>query len=185
MNNIWYGLDIKARQLRGALRVFSFACQILAQECSRLCDPDTAISLLDAMAKRGDRDMLEESQNVSELVNGLLSVQVRLAESKPGETQEAIERIGHACFFIGMLADLVLRLPDEPLLMLSDMEVPQPDLEMLTQRPRQAIEESLGNLRSVLSALNMDDLAGVLVRWDPQPADLKARTPREPDQSGG
>jgi hypothetical protein len=175
MNDIWYGLDIKARQFRGALRIFSYACQILAQECSHLCDPDTAVSLLDTMAKRGDRDILEESRNINELVNGLLSVQIRLAENRSGETQEAIKRIGHACFFIGMLADLMLRLPDTDLLMLSDMEVPQPDIEKLTKHPRQAIEESLGNLRSALSAPNMEHLTGVLGRWDPQPANLPAK----------
>lgn len=168
MNAIWDGLDVKARQFRGALRVFSFTCQILAQECRHLCGEGTTINILDTMAQRGDRDSLMESNSIGELVNRLLSAQIELAESPSGETQAAINRIGQGCFFTGMLADLMLRLPDGDLLSLADTEVTQPDLERITKQPRDAIQESLNNLRAKLPESSLAVLTEVLGRWAPQ-----------------
>ena len=168
MNGIWDGLDVQARQFRGALRIFSFTCQMLAQECRHLCGVGTTIHILDTMAQRGDRDSLEESRGMDELVNRLLSAQVELAESPTGETQAAISRIGQGCFFTGMLADLLLRLPDGDLLSLADTEVTQPDLEKITKQPRDAIQESLDNLRIKLPESSLAVLTEVLDRWAPQ-----------------
>jgi hypothetical protein len=165
MSDIWDGLDLKAREFRGALRIFSYACEVLTQECRRLCDPETTTGILDTMAERGDRDALGKSHSIDDLVNRLLSDLIELAQSRAAGTQRRIERIAQGCFFIGMLADLILRLPDKDLLTLASREVEQPDLDQLRKEPRKAIEESLGRLQPPLPEYPM------LGRWDPKPED--------------
>jgi hypothetical protein len=177
MNGIWDGLDVQARQFRGALRILSFTCQILAQECRHLCGAGTTINILDTMARRGDRNSLAESRDIGEMVNRLLSAQIELAESPTGETQAAINRIGQGCFFTGMLADLMLRLPDGDLLSLANTEVTQPDLGKITKQPRDAIQESLNNLRITLPESSLAVLTEVLDRWAPQSERLQTDPP--------
>lgn len=173
MSNIWDGMDIKARELRGAFRVFSYTCQVLTQECRLLCDPRVTIGILDTMAEHGDREALDKIHSIDELVDRLLSGQIALVESGTADTQRRIEEIAQGCFFIGMLADLTLHLSDEDLVTLAANEVEQPSLDMLIREPRKAIEGSLGYLEPPLLAHHMAQLKDVLVRWDPQPDDAQ------------
>jgi hypothetical protein len=169
MSDIWDELNMKARDCRGALRLFAFACQVLTWESRRLCDPETTIGLLDIMAKRGDRDALSKIDSTDELANRLLSDQIELAKELVGDSQGEIERIGQGCFFIGMLADVILRLSDKKVLRLARKELRQPGFDMLEKRPRKAIEASLANLQSTLPENDLRGLEAALDHWDPQP----------------
>jgi hypothetical protein len=169
MSEIWDELNLKARDCRGALRLFSFACQVLTRESRRLCDPETTIGLLDIMAQGGDRDALSKIDDTDELVNRLLSCQIGLAKERVVDSQGEIGTIGQGCFFIGMLADVILRLSDRKVLRLARKELRQPDLDMLEKSPREAIEASLANLQSTLPEDDLRKLKVVLGDWDPQP----------------
>jgi len=117
---------------------------------------------------------LDESDSVYELVNRLLAGLIEVVESRDADPQRGIEKIAQGCFFIGMLADLMLLLPDKDLTALVDNEVEQPDLDKLIKEPRQAIEESLCHLQPLLTQDRIAQLRDVLGRWDPQPEeDLK------------
>ncbi len=147
MSDIWDGMNMKALELRGALGVFSYACQVLTGEARRLCTPKTTIDILDAMAARGDREDLSKINNLDDLVNKLLSDQIELAKSQFADEEY---RIGQGCYFIGMLSDVILRLPDKGILKLARKNVQQPDLDELAKRPYEAINKSLTYLQSAL-----------------------------------
>ena len=179
MSDIWDGLNMKAFEFRGLLRIFSYACEILTAECRRLCGPEFTVGILDIMAEREDRDALDKIHSLDELVNRLLADQVRLARCQFAQVHK--ERIGQGCFFLGMLADIILRLPDTDLLKLARTNVQQPLLDELKKTPCQAIESSLDllakesslNLQEKLREKDIRRLHDVLHGWDPQPADAQ------------
>jgi hypothetical protein len=172
MSDIWDGLDLKARELSGALRVFSYACQVLTQQSRHLCDPGTTTDVLDTLAESGDRDVLSAIDDIDELTNRLLSAQIDLVKRQDADPQKRIQRIGQGCFFIGMLSDLIRRLPDKDLLRLSRKDVQPPDIDQLKENPREAIEASLDHLRPTLPERHLDALKAVIGRWNPRPQDL-------------
>lgn len=122
-------MDTRASELRGVLRLFSWACETLTEEARRLFTPEYTLSLLDAIVQRGDRDALKKIRSLDRLADALLSCQLELAARQFTEDQRY--KLGQGCFFIGMLADIVLRLPDRELLRLSRSNVQQPMLEEL------------------------------------------------------
>jgi hypothetical protein len=46
MSGIWDEMNIKAFEFRGALRIFSYACETLTKECRHLCSPEFTLSTL-------------------------------------------------------------------------------------------------------------------------------------------
>jgi hypothetical protein len=54
MNDIWDGMKVKSLEFRGAFRIFPYACEALARECRRLCDPEFTTKLL-KLARRNAR----------------------------------------------------------------------------------------------------------------------------------
>jgi len=172
MSDIWDGLDLRAREFSGALRVFSYACQVLTQQSRRLCDPETTTNILDTLAESGDRDILGAIDGIDELINTLLSDQIRMIKRQDADTQKRIQRIGQGCFFIGMLADLVRRLPDKDLLRLARKDVRPPEINQLKENPGLAIETSLDHLLPTLPEIHLDTLKAVIGRWNPQSEDL-------------
>jgi hypothetical protein len=165
--DIWEGMNMKASEYRGALRIFSYACEVLTEESRRLFLPEFTISILDAMAERGDRDAFSKVNSLDELVNILLSSQIELASRQFTDVYK--EKIGQGCFFIGMLADMVLRLSDRELVKLARKNVQQPRIGELKTSPCQALETSLGHLAPKLPEQELTALRGVLHRWAPQP----------------
>jgi hypothetical protein len=103
---------------------------------------------------------------------GLLTLQIELVNRPGADTQKRIRRIGQGCFFIGMLADLVRRLPDKDLLRLSRKDVQPPDIDQLKEDPCQAIETSLDHLRPALPETHLSTLKAVIGRWNPRSEDL-------------
>ena len=82
-----------------------------------------------------------------------------------------------------MLADRILRLPDKELLKLTEKNVTQLGFAELDKNPRQAIEESLGNLRPALSEEDLTSLYEIVARWNPQSADTQPAEPHPPKQA--
>ena len=54
MSGIWDEMNIKAFEFRGALRIFSYACETLAKECG----PDVVAALLTGMGRDGAEGLL-------------------------------------------------------------------------------------------------------------------------------
>ena len=180
MSDIWDGMNMKAFEFRGALRIFSYASQVLTEEARRLCAPENTTLILDIMAKRGCRETLSEYDNLDELVNRLLSDQIDLASDQL-EVEEDIIRQG--CAFIGKLADKTLLLKDKELLKLARKNVDQFGFDELDNNPRQVIEKSLGNLRPTLSEGDLTDLYNIVHCWAPQSAGTLSTEPHPPETS--
>src|SRR5262249_41326319 len=144
MSDVWDGMNMKAFELRGALRIFSYASQVLTGEARRLCAPENTTRILDIMARRGARDILSKINSLDELVNKLLSDQIEIASRQFASEKD---RIGQGCDFIGALADITLRLSDKELLKLARKVVKQLSYDELDKEPCQAIETSLDNLQ--------------------------------------
>ena len=180
MSDIWDGMNMKAFEFRGALRIFSYASQVLTEEARRLCAPENTTLILDIMAKRGCRETLSEYDNLDELVNRLLSDQIDLASDQL-EVEEDIIRQG--CAFIGKLGDKTLLLKDKELLKLARKNVDQFGFDELDNNPRQVIEKSLGNLRPTLSEGDLTDLYNIVHCWAPQSAGTLSTEPHPPETS--
>jgi hypothetical protein len=146
--------------------LFSYACETLTQEARHPFTPEYTLGLLDIIAERGDRDALKKIRSIDRLVDALLSCQLELAARQFAEDQR--DRIGQGCFFVGMLADIVLRLPDRELLRLSRSNVRQPLLEELKADPGEAIGTSLGHLAPKVPEQDLRGLRDVLRRWAPR-----------------
>lgn len=167
MSGIWGGMSMRASEFRGSLRVFSYICEALANEASRLCDPVFTTGILDAMAERGDLGGLSRIDSLDELVNELLAAQIELAQGQFAAGQKA--KIGQGCFLAGMLADTILRLSDGDLLKLARKNIQQPTIEEMKTDPCQAIDVLMGHLAMKLPKRDLDVLRDVLHRWNPQP----------------
>jgi hypothetical protein len=164
MTEIWNEIDTKAREFRGALRVFSYACGLLIREPYSLSDPSFMTSILDIMAQRGVPASLSEVENLDQLVNELLSEQVQLATKWFSEVSQ--QKILQGNLFIGILADMALSLPDSRLLKLSSKNVPPPTRSLLEEQPFDAIRSSIGYLQPQLSGPGLNPLLGVLDAWE-------------------
>lgn len=171
MSDIWDGINMRAFEFRGALRIFSYACEVLTEELRRLCGPDFTTSILDTMARRGDRAALSKIESLDELVNKLLTDHIELANRRFKDVYK--ETIGQGCFFIGMLTDLTLGLSDKALLKLSHKNVQQPTLDLFKANPSEAISASMGHLLPELSEQDLSPLRKVLKRWGPAPVDAR------------
>lgn len=139
----------------------------MANEASHLCDPVFTTGILDAMAKRGDRDELSRIDSLDDLVNKLLAIQIELAQRQ--FLSERKEKIGQGCFLVGMLADTILRLSDTDLLRLARKNVQQPTIEEMKTSPCQAIDVLMDHSAAKLPKRDLDVLRDVLHRWNPQP----------------
>ena len=159
---------MKAFEFRGALRIFSYACEVFTEEPRRLCDPDFTTGILDTMARRGDRAALSKIESLDKLVNKLLTDHIELANRQFKDVYK--ETIGQGSYFIGMLTDLTLGLSDKDLLKLSRKNVQQPTLDLLKANPSEAISASMGHLLPELSEQDLSPLRKVLKSWGPAPA---------------
>ena len=172
MSDTWDGLNIKAFEFRGELRIFSYVCETLARECRRLCSPEFTLSILAVMEQRGDRDKLGRIRDLDELMATLLAGQVELAERQ--FASEYKDRIGLGCVFIGMLTDMTLQMSDTDLLRFSGSNVHQPWLDDFKTNPGQAMSAMLDRIAPKLAEQDLRALRDVLRRWNPPPADTPA-----------
>jgi hypothetical protein len=168
MSETWDELNIKAFEFRGELRIFSYVCETLTWECRRLCSPEFTLSILGVMEQRGDRNKLGKVRDLDELINTLLADHIELAEGEFASLYK--DQIGLGCVFIGMLADMTLRMPDKDLLRFSGSNVRQPWLDDFKTNPGQAMSVMLDHLAPKLPEQDARALRDVLRRWNPQPA---------------
>jgi hypothetical protein len=180
MSDIWDGMNMKAFEFRGALRIFSYVSQVMTEEARRLCAPENTTLILDIMAKRGCRETLSEICDPNDLVNTLLSDQIKLASD---QLECETSRIRHGCAFIGRLADKTLGLSDKELLKLERKKVAQLSFDELDNDPRRAIETSLGNLRPTLSEEDLTALCMDVACWFPQSADTPPAESHLPEKA--
>jgi hypothetical protein len=168
MSDIWDGMNMKAFELRGGLRVFSYVSLVMTEEARDLCAPDNTTRILDIMAGRGARETLCKIPSLDELVNRLLSDQIKLASRQLEKEQNKIRQ---GCALISLLADKTLRLSDEKLLGLAEKNVRQLGFDELFDHPRQAIKTSLGDLRPTFSEEDFTAFCEGVDCWSPQSAD--------------
>jgi hypothetical protein len=168
-------MNMRAAEFHGALRVFSYACEILTEESRSLFMPEFTFSVLDAIAQR-DRDALRKIRDLNKLVDTLLASQIEQADRQFADGHR--DRIGQGCFFVGMLADMMLRLPDRQLLRLSRRNVRQPWTEELRTDPGQALGTLLRHVAPKVPERDMQGLRDVLRRWAPGQV---GRAPELPD----
>jgi len=162
MNDIWDSMNMKAFEFRGALCIFSYASQVLTEEARRLCEPETTLFILDAMAK----ETFSETHDLDELVNELLSHQNEKA-SCLFNLEES--RITQGCLFINTLADKILCLKNRKLLKLANKNMDQPPgFVELADNPCQTIDKLLCQLQPTLPDVNC--LRKLVGCWDPQPS---------------
>lgn len=163
MSDLWDQINTRAFELRGALRVFSYACRALIEEPYQLCDPDFTVSILDAMSDRRHQAALGRIGNLDELANRVSSELVRLAADRFEDTYR--ERIERGSVFVGMLADITLALSDRKLLRLSRKRLPQPALGLLKTDLLEAVSASIVHLQPELSDEDMQHLRDILGPW--------------------
>lgn len=163
LSDLWDEMNTRAFDLRGALRIFSYACGVLTDEPRGLCDPDFTIGNFDKLAQRGELAALSNVDNIDDLVNRLLSEQIEQATAQLRNVSE--KRIGEGSVFIGILADKVLGLPDGKLLKLSGKQVPPATLELLQANPLSAVSAALRYLLPELSQEDLNTLRTVLDAW--------------------
>jgi hypothetical protein len=162
MSDIWDGMNMKAFELRGALRIFSYVSLVMTEEARDLCAPDNTTCILRIMAEHGARETLCKIRSLDELVNELLSGQIKLASRQLEKEQNKLRQ---ACSLIGRLADDALRLSDEELLKLAEKKVRQLGFEDLFKDPPQAIKTSLGDLRPTFLEKELNDLCKIVDCW--------------------
>jgi hypothetical protein len=180
MSDIWDGMNMKAFELRGALRIFSYVSLVMTEEARDLCAPDNTTRILDIMAGRGARETLCKIRSLDELVNRLLSDQIKLA-SRQLEIEQ--NKIRQGCALISLLADKTLRLSDNKLLELVEKNVHQLGFDELFKYPRQAIKTSLGNLRPTFSEEDLTAFCEGVDCWFPQSADTMPAEPHPPKKA--
>lgn len=173
MSDLWDRMSMTAFEFRGALCIFSYASQVLTQQARRLCAPENTTRILDTMAKGGARGDLRGIHNLDELVNSLLSEQIKLASDQLKIEENGIRQ---GCKFIKTLADKTLRLSDKELLKLASKKLAskhtgQPGFGELDNNPRQVIEKSLDHLRPTLPDDDVTRLGEIVGSWDPRSAD--------------
>jgi hypothetical protein len=174
MSDVWDGMNMKAFEFQGALRIFSYVSQVMTEQARRLCAPENTTCILDRMAECGARETLSEISSLDELVNTLLSDQIRLASD---QLERETNKIRHGCTLIGRLADKTLTLKDKELLKLARKNVAQLSFDELDNDPRRAIETSLGNLRPPLSEKELTALRKDVTCWIPKSADTPPAEP--------
>jgi hypothetical protein len=162
MSDLWDGMNMKAFELRGALHIFSYVSLVMTEEARDLCAPDNTICILDIMAKYGARETLCKIRSLDELVNELLSDQIKLASRQLEKEQNKMRQ---GCTLIGRLADDTLRLSDEELLKLAEENENQLGFKDLFNNPPQAIKTSLGNLRPPFSEKELKVLCKIVDCW--------------------
>ena len=163
MSDLWNEMNTRASDLRGALRIFSYACRVLTEEPRRVCDPGFTIGILEIMAQRGDLATLTIINSVDEFMDKLLVGQIQRAIDQFRDVSE--KRIGQGSVFIGMLADGVLSLSDGKLLKLSGKRMPPPTLELLQENPLEAVSAAMRHLLPEFSEEELSPLRGVLDTW--------------------
>lgn len=174
INDIWDGINIKALEFRGALRIFWYACAALTEDSRRLCAPDFTISILKTMTQRGERSSLSKIDSLDELVNKLISDEVDEIQQATGQFKAATNRIGQGSVFLGILTDKAFCLSDDELVNLSKKNAPQPHFNLLKTDPSEAISTSIDHLIPELSEDDLKPLRDVLKCWDPTPAEAQA-----------
>jgi hypothetical protein len=180
MSDIWDRINMTAFEFRGALGIFACACRALTRDARSLCAPETTVGILDIMAEQGARDSLGKIECLDELVNRLLSDQLKLAKL---QFEDELTRIRRGCFFITTLADKALQLSDRNLLRLARKKLQQPDLNELDKHPSHVIKTSLEYVRPMLSVTDYCELRGVLDDWNPWPAGARPVRPYTPEPS--
>jgi hypothetical protein len=90
-------------------------------------------------------------------------------------------KIRQGCDLIRLLADKSLLLSDRKLRKLARKNVRKFGFDDLEERPRQAIEKSLGNLRRPLRK-DFAEICKSLDRWSPQSADTVPAEPHPPEK---
>jgi hypothetical protein len=166
LSSIWDEMNMRASEFRGALRVFSYACEILTEESRQLFMPEFTFIVLDAIAERGDRASLRKIRSLDKLTDTLLASQVELTTRQFADGYR--DRIGQGCFFIGMLADIMLQLPDRELLRLSRQDAVPLSIEELQADPGQALATLLSRMESRIPVQDLRALHDVLRRWAPR-----------------
>jgi hypothetical protein len=185
MSDIWDRMNMKAFEFRGALCVFSIASQVLTEEARSLCAPENTTRILDCMKDNKAKEALSEINDLDDLVNRLLSHQIKWAGH---EWESDKNKIVQGCYFINKLADKTLLLPDRKLLKLAHKKLAQkePALKELASKlasnkmsqpsfgeiagnPSEAIEKSLCNLRPQLKKEDLACLRKIVDGWDPKP----------------
>jgi hypothetical protein len=163
MSSVWGEINAKAFELRGALRIFSYACRALIEEPYRLCDPDFTVSVL---ASIGDRDQwirMERADSLDELANKVVSELAALAISRFDDTYR--RGIEQGSVFVGMLADMTLNLSNRKVLRLSRKRPWQPSFDTLKTNLLEAVSASLDHMKPELSEKDLQALHVVLNGW--------------------
>jgi hypothetical protein len=180
MSDIWDRMNMKAVEFRGALRIFSYASYVLTQEARRLCEPNNTTRILDLMKKRGAMKELSKINSLDELVNTLLSDQIKLASDQLKHDKDKIEQ---GCHFILTLSDKTLPLKNKKLLKLASMNVDPLGFDQLDKNPRKAIEDSLCKLPPTLPDDDFRCLRTIVACWNPRPPEIQLAEP-PPSETG-
>jgi hypothetical protein len=163
MSSVWDQINAKAFELRGALRIFSYACRALIEEPYRLSDPDFTVSVLGAIGDRDQRARMERIDSLDELVNKIVSELAPLAISRfEGTYRRSVEQ---GSVFVGMLADMTLSLSTRRLLKLSRKRPLQPSLDTLKTNLLEAVSASLDHMKPELPEKDLQALHVVLNGW--------------------
>jgi hypothetical protein len=162
MSDLWDGMNMKAFELRGALHIFSYVSLVMTEEARDLCAPDNTTRILDIMARYGARETLCKIRSLDELVNELLSDQIKLASRQLEKEQNKMRQ---GCALIALLADETLRLSDKELLNLAEKNVHQLGFNDLFKDPPQAIKTSLGYLGPAFLEKNLRALCEIVDCW--------------------